>query len=254
MKEHYSEEYFKPYLQTEVLHARKRFRKRIKEIKRLRFAGSLLDIGCGPGFFLKLASDEGYAVSGIELSQWASEYAKKHFSLNVITGELKDAGFAPDTFDIITLWHILEHVTDPAKFLLEVNRLLKMDGLLVVEVPNIQSAAAKLAGTSWELMAPKEHFFYYNLHTISQLLQTTGFTITGNSSYFWTTPGMILRARAGLKTGLGRFWLRSVALLLEAFSFFRFKTMPGLIRGDVITVYACKTKNTGPGSGNTDAF
>ncbi|MBF0557412.1 MAG: class I SAM-dependent methyltransferase [Nitrospirae bacterium] len=251
MKDHYSEDYFKPYLQTEALHARKRFRKRIKEIKRLRFPGSLLDIGCGAGFFLKLAADEGYNVSGVELSQWACEYARKTFALNVINGELKDAGFAPDTFDVITLWHIVEHVSDPVKFLMEVNRLLKKDGLLVVEVPNIRSVAAKLAGTNWELMAPKEHFFYFDLHTMSRLLQMTGFAVSGNRSYFWTTPGMVLRAKAGPKTGLSRLCLLFFALLIEVFSFLRFQPMPAFIQGDVITVYAFKTENV---SGNTDEF
>jgi SAM-dependent methyltransferase len=248
MKEHYSEGYFEPYLKAEALHARKRFKKRIKEIKKLKFPGSLLDVGCGVGFFLKLAEDEGYKASGVEFSSWASEYARNNFSLDVFTGELKDAGFAPDTFDVITLWHILEHVTDPTKFLMEVNRLLKKDGLLVVEVPNVRSIAAKIAGTSWELMAPKEHFFYFNPETVAQLLQDAGFTVSGNQSYFWTTPGMVLRAKARLKTGpgLGRVCLYLAAFFFEVFSFLRFKTMPGFIHGDVITVYAIKTTDLMP--------
>jgi len=242
IEKHYSKEYFAIYLKTEAIHLKNRFGKRIKEIKKIKFPGVLLDVGCGVGSFLRLARDKGYEASGVELSYYAAEYARNNFGLNVFNGELKDANLAPETFDIITLWHVLEHVTDPKKFLIEVNKLLKKDGLLVVEVPNIGSIAAKISLMNWELMAPKEHLFYFYPHTISRLLKETGFSIIKNQTYFWTTPAMIIKAKADSIKNKGNVVLKLIAFLCHVFSPLRFKVLPDSIKGDVITVFAIKTE------------
>lgn len=240
IKEHYSKEYFKPYLKTERIHFKKRFKRRIREIKKLKFAGELLDVGSGAGFFLNLASNEGYRVKGVELSKWACQYAKDNFSLDIFCGELKDAPFKEASFDIITLWHILEHTTDPKEFLIQVNRLLRPGGILAIEVPNIGSNVAKVCGQNWELLAPREHLFYFNQDTLNGLLRDAGFGILRTQSYLWTTPAMVFKSMAGLTIGFKRFILRIVSLFLSVFSVFRFITLPNFIEGDVVTIYATK--------------
>ena len=239
IEEHYSKEYFEIYLETEPIHLRKRFKKRIKEIKKIRVSGALLDVGCGVGSFLRLAHAEGYETSGVELSHYAAEYARSNFGLSVFNGELKNAGFASETFDIITLWHVLEHVSDPKKFLVQVNRLLKKNGLLVIEVPNIRSIAATISLMNWELMAPKEHLFYFNSYTLKKLLQDTGFSILKAQSYFWTTPAMILKAKACSADNKSTI-LNLTASLCHVFSPIRFKVLPDFIKGDVMTVFTLK--------------
>jgi 2-polyprenyl-3-methyl-5-hydroxy-6-metoxy-1,4-benzoquinol methylase len=243
-EKHYSKEYFETYLETEPVHLKKRFEKRIKEIKRIRASGNLLDVGCGIGSFLRLARAEGYVPSGVELSRYASEYARNNFGLSVFNGEMKDAAFPSETFDMITLWHVLEHTANPKDFLLEVNRLLKKSGLLIIEVPNIGSIAATISCMAWELMAPKEHLYYFNPDTIKQLLTETGFTILKRQTYFWTTPAMILRAKAHLTGNSKSAIYKLIVILLHIFSPIRFKVLPGFIMGDVMTVFAFKDKGT----------
>ncbi len=237
---HYSDQYFEPYLKTQSIHLNKRFKKRINEIKQYSFPGTLLDVGCGAGFFLKLASENGYTAKGVELSPYAARYAKEKLGLHVFQGELANAGFAKESFDIITLWHVLEHVHDPKKFLGQVNNLLKKNGMLALEVPNIGSLSAHIAGKNWELMAPKEHFYYFNKFTIKQYLKELGFVVISTQTFYWTTPAMILRAYAGTKKKPFNFSLRFFASMLSCLSFIRFYTAIPILSGDVLIVYAIK--------------
>jgi 2-polyprenyl-3-methyl-5-hydroxy-6-metoxy-1,4-benzoquinol methylase len=240
LEHHYSEEYFEPYLKSSGVHERRRFRKRIREIKRLMPGGKLLDVGSGVGWFLKLAADEGYSTMGVDVSPWACEYARTHFTLDVFTGDFKDAGIAPGSLDVITLWHILEHVRDPQGFLRDINRLLKDGGLLAMEIPNIASRMARAAGVYWQLMAPREHLSYFTPQTAVRLLSDAGFRIIQTQTYFWTTPSMIFKAKADAQSGAGRALNGIIAGLLSPFSWLRFKTLPPFIEGDVLTVYAVK--------------
>jgi len=242
---HYSDDYFEPYLKTEQIHLKKRFCKRVREIKAQVFPGRLLDVGCGAGFFLKLAGETGYTVQGVEISRYAAEYARNKLGLPVFQGELGAAGLAPESFDIITLWHVLEHVRDPKIFLSQVNGLLKDQGLLALEVPNIGSSAARISRSYWELMSPKEHFYYFPPVTLRRYLKEAGFTTVATQTFFWTTPAMLLRAMSEGRRGPVGLIVKFAALLASSLSFIRFRTAPSFIPGDVVTIYAVKN-----GAGN----
>lgn len=237
---HYSDHYFAPYIETESIHLEKRFKKRIKEIKHLHYPGTILDVGCGAGFFLKLAKQTGYGTQGVELSGYAAGYAKDKLGLSVFHGELADAPFEKESFDIITLWHILEHVHDPWQFLRQVYRLLKPNGLLAVEVPNIGSLVARMAYVNWELMAPKEHFYYFDLTSIRQYLEKAGFNIIRMKTFFWTTPSMIFLTAATRQNGMKKRLAQFTGHLASILSFIRFRPAPSLFPGDVVTIYAEK--------------
>ena len=200
----------------------------------------LVDVGSGAGFFLKLASETGYAVKGVEISQYAADYSRNNLGIPVFLGELEAAALTPESFDIVTLWHVLEHVRNPKEFLAQVNSLLKDQGLLALEVPNIGSSAARIAGVNWELMSPKEHFYYFNPTTLRRYLEASGFTIITTQTFFWTTPAMLLRAETATRKEPGGLFLKLIALLLSSLSFIRFRTAPSVIPGDVVTVYAVK--------------
>lgn len=242
LEDHYSAEYFKPYLESMSIHVNKRFKRRIREIKSLKPSGKLLDVGSGVGIFLKLAVEQGYDVLGADISSWACEYARKKFNLKVFNGDFREAGLKSEYFDVITLWHVLEHVKNPVIFLKDINKYLKKDGILAVEVPNVESIMAKAAGIYWELMAPKEHLFYFNIRTLKSVLGDAGFKIIKSKTYAWTMPDMIFKAKKQASRGFMRlFWLALSALTLPL-SLFRFMAMPDFLKGDVITVYAVKIK------------
>ncbi len=241
LRKHYSKDYFDSYFRNEAVHLTKRFKKRLSDIRRYAPAGNILDVGCGAGFFLHLTEQHGYSVKGVELSQFAAEYARSSFGLDVFHGYLDEAGYDPESFDIITLWHILEHVTDPRQFLAQVHALLKKDGILALEVPNIGSFPARVSGLFWELMAPREHFYYFTQDTLTRLLQEEGFTITDARTFYWTTPSMFFRARATAARGLRAIIMNSLALALYPLSMMRFRMAPKFFPGDVLLVYARKT-------------
>jgi len=102
--------------------------------------GRLLDAGCGPGFVVKnISAFEGWEVYGCEISPAAVNYAKEKLGLeNVVSGNISDAGFEEESFDIITMWDVIEHIPDPGPFLSGLNRLLKKNGILFVHTPNIK--------------------------------------------------------------------------------------------------------------------
>lgn len=97
--------------------------------------GKLLDIGCGFGFFLELARKRGWSVYGVEPCAHARSYALSR-GINVDSENLFTRAYEDEMFDVITLFYVLEHLTDPMRYLREVNRILKPGGLLLLRLPH----------------------------------------------------------------------------------------------------------------------
>ncbi|MFH1783742.1 MAG: class I SAM-dependent methyltransferase [bacterium] len=114
------------------------FKKNLKRIEKyLPNGGMLLDVGCGYGTFLKMARDNGWKVQGVEISQSAYSHAKEELGLNIFKGTLKEAHFPDNCFDIVTLWDVLDLLTDPLGELSQINRILKPGGLVLFRVRNV---------------------------------------------------------------------------------------------------------------------
>lgn len=240
--EHYSEDYFQSWFKSSRIDIKKRFRKRLNEINKLKARGKLLDIGCGPGFFLDMAKKEGWDTSGVEYSAFASDYANRELGLKVFSGELQEDTFGEKSFDVITMWHVLEHSKKPGVLLGLASSLLRDDGLLALEVPNSGSFILTLLKGKWDLLAPKEHLFYFTPRTLELFFNSAGLKIVDRRTYFWTSPDMIILKLLGVegKSGIVNKLIRG---LVYPLSIIRFKRLPGWINGDVMIVYA--TKNTG---------
>jgi SAM-dependent methyltransferase len=110
----------------------RRLRKLLKHVGR----GNLLDVGTGTGQFLKVAKPYFTHVTGTEVSQSGLEIAREKYNLDVAQGELEECNLPRESFDTITLFHVLEHVPDPTKTIALCHNLLKMNGILLVCVPN----------------------------------------------------------------------------------------------------------------------
>ena len=102
-------------------------------------SGRLLDVGCGEGAFLRVATQLGWDATGVELTEEACAAARAQTGFSVVTGDLtKDDLFGGRSFDVVTLWGVLEHVPNPEELLRSCTRLLAKDGKLLIECPNPQ--------------------------------------------------------------------------------------------------------------------
>jgi len=127
--------------------------------------GTLLDIGAGTGDFLAAAKANSWEVTGVEPSDKARDIAaSKGISLFENTQD-----FANESFDVITMWHVLEHVPDPEIQIKELKRLLKPKGTLIVAVPNFNSYDAKHYGAFWAAYDVPRHLWHYSITAIRSL-------------------------------------------------------------------------------------
>src|SRR3989338_1605658 len=136
----------------------------------------ILDIGCGSGDFLTHINSKVFEKYGVEVNPHGYEKCKRQ-GLKVFNGELKDIGFEMGYFDVITMWHVLEHVDEPENLLIEVRRILKSGGLLIVATPNTDSWGFKLGLKDWFHLDSPRHLILYNRRSLGILLEKTGFKV-----------------------------------------------------------------------------
>lgn len=148
----------------------------IRTLARMVQGGRLLDVGCGAGFFLEAASRV-YDGTGIELSAFASEHARRELGHRVITGDVTDGVLAGEHFDVITLWNTVEHLNDPLQALEAVAHLSRPGSLLVLSTGDVSGPLARRNLREWNLMSPPYHLYFFSPRTIELLLARTGFQL-----------------------------------------------------------------------------
>jgi 2-polyprenyl-3-methyl-5-hydroxy-6-metoxy-1,4-benzoquinol methylase len=134
--------------------------------------GKLLDVGCGTGLFLDTCKKGGWTISGIEPDAKAREVATDRLAVD-ITAEISQAN--PDPVDIITLWHVLEHVPDLHETLTELNKRLTVGGTLLLALPNSNSSDAVHYQEHWAAYDIPRHLSHFTPKTITQLVSQFGF-------------------------------------------------------------------------------
>jgi 2-polyprenyl-3-methyl-5-hydroxy-6-metoxy-1,4-benzoquinol methylase len=135
----------------------------------------LLDVGCYAGIFLEIAAQQGWEAWGVEPSVWAGEQARRN-GLQVITGTLETAALPPASFDVVTLWDVIEHLTDPRAELRRVNRLLKPGGWVCIHTIDIGSLLPRLLGPRWPWLM-EMHLYYFSHRTLAHMLEIEGFQV-----------------------------------------------------------------------------
>lgn len=157
-------------------------------------SGRLLEIGCGPGFFLNAARGSCY-VTGVELSEFAVRYAKENFDLNVYRGTLDKAAFTPSSFDFVVIWDTIEHVSDPLGLIAEIKKILSPGGLLVFTTPNTTSLLCRLQNKSWRLFDPPYHLNYFSKKNAVKMLDSSGFRVLKvESAWEWHSLSYLFHA------------------------------------------------------------
>jgi len=154
----------------------------VKLIKRYKSNTTLLDVGCGEGFFLFNASKAGYVTKGVELSRDAARYARKEFGMDVEAKPLEELQLVENHFDVVTLWVVLEHVPYPLPLLKEVHRMLKPGGLLAVSTPNVGSMLAKILGKRWWEIR-RVHINQFTTKTLMDILLNAEFKNVSSVCY-----------------------------------------------------------------------
>ncbi len=135
----------------------------------------LLEVGCGHGNFLAEAASRGWEVTGIEYSSDSAAAANRNVGRDcVLVGSIETVDLPEDTFDVCVIADVIEHTREPARFLREVNRVLKPGGLVYIAVPSLDSRSAKMMGEKW-MEYKLEHLFYFNRDTIRNILFREGF-------------------------------------------------------------------------------
>ncbi|MGC6488481.1 MAG: class I SAM-dependent methyltransferase [Planctomycetota bacterium] len=168
----------------------KTYRKRMKLVSQwLPEPGRVLDVGCAAGFFLRVAQEHGHDVHGVELSEpIAKEAIAALGSDRVYHGFLDDCiaarGWADRSFDLVTIWDVIEHVPDPQQLLASIRRMIKPGGKLLLETQNVASSFAARMGKAWHHYKHDEHLYHFDPDTIRRLLDDCGFEVLACGSKF----------------------------------------------------------------------
>jgi 2-polyprenyl-3-methyl-5-hydroxy-6-metoxy-1,4-benzoquinol methylase len=164
----------------------------LKKIKKIKPSGRLLDVGTNMGFFLRKAKQLGYETEGVEPSPALSEIGRKEWDLKIHTSYLEEAKLPENTYDIITLIDVFEHVTNPKEILACCSKLLKDDGIIAVKVPNGDYNHFKMKigritgkGSQLDIWDCYEHVVHYTPKTFKKMAEKCGFKVR---KYFIPLP------------------------------------------------------------------
>jgi len=163
--------------------------------------GRVLDVGCGRGLFLRMLRDCGYDVRGTELS--AATAANCDPGIPIDVGELRPGMYDPGSFDLICMWHVLEHMRRPDVALQAAWEALAPGGRLLLAVPNFASMQSRLGGEMWFHLDLPRHIFQFTPDTLQRLVEDRGFVIESCRTGQWEMDPFGL-----LQTGLNRLGLR----------------------------------------------
>jgi 2-polyprenyl-3-methyl-5-hydroxy-6-metoxy-1,4-benzoquinol methylase len=156
-------------------------RLRVRAIeRRTEGAGAILDVGCGRGTLLEICQERGWTVLGTQLSQTAIRAARAR-GVDVRYGELPALALPPGSFNVVTFFHVLEHLEAPEAYLREACRLLKPNGGLVVEVPDFGGLGFRLLGLRHFCVDYPHHLVFFTERSLRALLERSGFEVTGRS-------------------------------------------------------------------------
>jgi len=139
--------------------------------------GSVLDYGCGTGAFLHEMQTAGWKITGLEPDIKARDLARKLNGSDIFPPDYV-ASIADKQFDIITLWHVLEHVHRLHPTLKQLNRVMKQGASIFIAVPNYTSNDAKAYGTAWAAWDVPRHLYHFSPESIKKLLAANGFKLT----------------------------------------------------------------------------
>lgn len=164
---------------------------RQKEILKLKNSGNILDIGCSGGKFLA-SFKKGWRKFGLEINSSMVKRLKKTLpEAKIYRNSIEQQSLPVNFFDIISLWHVLEHINNPRIVFKKIHSSLNTQGILVIEVPNGESLWFKIFRQSWQMLIPPQHLYFYTQKSLTELLQKNGFKIIKVKNFGITSPSAV---------------------------------------------------------------
>lgn len=138
--------------------------------------GTLLDVGAATGYFMRVAETRGWKTRGVEVSRFAARRAREQ-GLDVSTCVLAEMKFNHGELDAVTMWDVIEHMSDPEKDIEIIRAAMRKDGILAIVTPDVTSAYARLRGIAWHLFVPPEHIHCFSRAGMVLFLERHGFRV-----------------------------------------------------------------------------
>ena len=183
----------------------------------------ILDIGCGSGVFLDNISDDRFDKYGIEINPQGYRICKEK-RIKTYNQELKSIDFGDSTFDVITLWHVIEHIDKPYDVMATIKRILKNDGILVIATPNTSSLGFKYGQNLWFHLDAPRHLMLYNEKSLGYLVDKAGFAVVLNKNNYYD---FVLDLFWSVRESLARYFIYP---LYPFFKFFDRETVLLILR------------------------
>jgi 2-polyprenyl-3-methyl-5-hydroxy-6-metoxy-1,4-benzoquinol methylase len=173
MSRHYDEDYHRAI--ANAGESRMRWNPQHEAISKLKKGGALLDLGCSSGGFLSTMMGRSWRLYGIEMEASTAERARSRTGAEIFVGDVLEAPFVSDSFDVITCFDVLEHVYDPRQLLTKVLEWLKPGGIFYTSLPNIDSWEAQAFGSYWFGLELPRHTFHLSPRSLRPLMVALGF-------------------------------------------------------------------------------
>lgn len=147
---------------------------RIWRFEQYRYTGRLLEVGCATGDFLDHAKSLGWKTAGSEIAEHTARIARERVGCEVRSGPFEESGFEEESFDVVAMWDVVEHLYDPISALAEAWRVLRTGGLMALNTPNYNSISRVLLGKKWEALNPPRHIVVFDPKTARKLIAVSG--------------------------------------------------------------------------------
>jgi 2-polyprenyl-3-methyl-5-hydroxy-6-metoxy-1,4-benzoquinol methylase len=152
------------------------FSSKFNDLRKYVNDGLLLDIGCGPGVFLKIAQNNGWKVKGVDLSKEVVMTCKR-FAIDVVFGTISSSKLNNKKYDVITAFQLIEHVQNPLLFLHQMNKKLGKGGVIMLTTPDRKGFVAQILQSHWFEYYNEEHLFFFTKNSLKSIVEKSGFEI-----------------------------------------------------------------------------
>lgn len=211
-------------------------------LSKYKTTGNLLDVGCSYGFYLQVFKQKGYNAVGIDTSKKALDYAKRQLKLKVLESSFETYHFNPKSWDIITLFDVLEHFPNPKMIIEKIHSTLKENGIVVIQTPNFKSIMSILTGWNWFWLLIPQHLFLYSAKSLKLLLETNKFRVLEINT--WDdikefTDNILMNIRIRKDGKMRFFYIIFSKILMRVLPFLTFLWNKKYLGGEII-IYAQK--------------